>query len=216
MIMESASEEKKNLDLGLPEGYEWIYELDDINVADGIKYSGGPEGYTFSLQLFDETIDENSETIEKAFYENDIKLFTIKVHALKSSCRIIGAEELSEKARKLEEAGKNGDLDYINKNVATLLKDYRAFHEKLSKLPRANEDEDGNDKDIISEEELKDAYSAIKELAPQMDYDAISMILEDLSEKKLPDKEKTFVSDVEKALRIFDWDKIEELFQEKI
>ena len=49
-----------------------------------------------------------------------------------------------------------------------------------------------------------------------MDYDAISMILEDLSEKKLPDKEKTFVSDVEKALRIFDWDKIEELFQEKI
>lgn len=216
MIMESASEEKKNLDLGLPEGYEWLYELDGINVADGIKYSGGPEGYTFSLQLFDETIDENSETIEKAFYENDIKLFTIKVHALKSSCRIIGAEELSEKARKLEEAGKKGDLDYINKNVATLLKDYRAFHEKLSKLPRANEDEDGNDKDIISEEELKDAYSAIKELAPQMDYDAISMILEDLSKKKLPDKEKTFVSDVEKALRIFDWDKIEELFQEKI
>jgi CheY-like chemotaxis protein len=193
----------------IPEELKWIYDIEEISVDDGIKASGGINSFIFSLNLFYETIDDNSKVIEEAFGSENIKLYTIKVHALKTSFRMIGANELSAFAEKLEQAGNDKDIEFIDANTSTLLKEYRAFSDKLSRLQAQDTSDEG--KEMIKEEELKDAYGALKEVIPQMDYDAVEIILKHLKEYKLPDKDKDVVAKMEKLLKTFDWDEMEKL-----
>ena len=51
----------------------WLNETDGIDVPDGIKNSGGVDSFIFSLDLFLDTIDDNSAVIKKA-YDERIKL----------------------------------------------------------------------------------------------------------------------------------------------
>ena len=67
------------------------------------------------------------------------------------------------------------------------------------------------DKEAISDGELADAYSALKDCIPQMDYDAVEMILEQLSEYKLPEEDAGKMDSIRKMLKSFDWDGMEEL-----
>ena len=89
----------------IPPELNWIYDVKEINVDEGIKNSGGISQFIFSLKMFLDTIDGNAKVISDAYEAEDIRLYTIKVHALKSSLRIIGAQEMSKLAESLEEAG---------------------------------------------------------------------------------------------------------------
>ena len=63
----------------------------------------------------------------------------------------------------------------------------------------------------FSDEELADAYEALKEVIPQMDYDAVEMIIGQLKEYKLSPEDDKKIKELEKLLRNFDWDSMEEL-----
>ena len=194
----------------LPDEYAWLEDVEGLSVEDGITFSGGADGFINALQMFVETLDANVNIIDKAFKDKDIKFYTVKVHALKSSARIIGATDLSEQARLLEEAGKTYNFDFIKENNGRLISDYKAFKEKLSLLIKV---EDDVDKPLISDEELEGAIEALKELAPQMDYDAIEMVLEQVHEYRLPKDSADVIHEVEKTLKTFDWDKMEEILK---
>ena len=57
--------------------------------------------------------DQNYQNIATLHQEHDTRNYTIKVHALKSSSRIIGAAELSSLAKDLEAAGDKMDWEFI-------------------------------------------------------------------------------------------------------
>ncbi|MBR1635999.1 MAG: response regulator [Lachnospiraceae bacterium] len=194
----------------LPKEMEWLEETAGISVPLGIRHSGGVTPFINSLQLFYDTIDDNSGVIENAFDDGDIKLYTIKVHALKSSARIIGADDLSGFAEQLEEAGNKEDYDFIEANTAKLLADYRAYKEILAKLDAADVPADDG-KDPVPEDELADAYNALKDFIPQMDYDAVEMVIGQISEYRLQEKDAAFFAELEKLLKKFDWDGMEGL-----
>ena len=192
----------------LPEDMMWINEVKDISVLDGIKASGGIISYITALNMFYDTIDSNYDVIDKAYKANNIKLYTVKVHSLKTSARIIGANELSQLAAKLEDAGNHKDMDFIDDNGEKLLEDLMSFKEKLSRLHKK---EDDTGKEEISADELESAYTALKEVVPQMDYDAVEMILDQLNSYKLPDNDREIIDNVGKMLKVFDWEGIENL-----
>ena len=192
----------------MPEEMKWIYETEGIDVEEGIKNSGGISQYIFSLNLFFDTIDGNLKIIRDSFDSENIRLFTIKVHALKTSARIIGAKGLSNLCYSLEEAGNKHDMDYIKENAGRLLEDYTAYKDKLARLKK---DDDDEGKEPIPEDELKGAYEALKEVIPQMDYDSVEMILGDLKQYKLPEEDKAKIEQLAQLLKTFDWDKMEEL-----
>ena len=52
----------------------------------------------------------------------------------KSTSLTIGAEELSEKARALEQAGRNGDTEYIRQNHSELLEAYDKVCRSIQEL----------------------------------------------------------------------------------
>ncbi|MCR4999056.1 MAG: response regulator [Lachnospiraceae bacterium] len=211
-VVMDADEAELSPEAALGEEYGWLYDVDGISVEDGMRYSGGASGFVTSIQLFYDTIKEHAAVIQKAYDEGDLKFFTVKVHALKSSARIIGAAELSEQAKLLEDAGKKGDLEYIGAHAKEMLDLYLSYEEKLHQLVKEESDEG---KELIPSTELEDAYGALKELAAQMDYDAIEMVLGTVKEYRLPKEDAALFRELEKAWKTFDWDRMEEILQEK-
>ncbi len=196
----------------LTEDMDWIREAKGISYDDGIANSGGAKQYVFSLNMFYDSIDENSAVIEKA-YKDDLKLATVKIHALKSSARIIGALSLSEECQKLENAGNEKDMEYIEAHKDLVLAQYREFKEILKRLKSTGEK--AEDLPPIPEGELADAYEALSEVIPQMDYDAVEMIVGQLREYKLPGEDDELISAIEKEMKLLNWEKMEELINNK-
>jgi len=106
-------------------------DKEGISLEDGLKYCGSKQALDKFLNAFRENIDTKSNEIEDAYNRGDISFYTIKVHALKTTSRMIGAKELSSLAESLEMAGKEGNQSYIDENTSKLLKLYRSYKEKL-------------------------------------------------------------------------------------
>ena len=200
----------------LPENMLWVREEKSLDVDEGIKNSGGISNYIFSLNMFADTIDGTAKVIEEAYKNENTRLYTIKVHSLKSSARIIGARALSELAQQLEDAGNKDDQAFIHENTERFLADYLAYKDILGRLKQET-DETGDDsgKEAIPEDELQGAYEALLEVVPQMDYDAVEMILNDLKAFKLPEADAEIMKKLGTLLKTFDWDQMEELIKNR-
>ena len=103
-----------------------------IDVWTGIDNSGSFDMYIPVLEIFCDSIDEKTDEIEGYYKEGNYKDYTIKVHALKSSARIIGATEFGEEAQSLEDAGKREDIDYIREHHEDFIRKFKSFKEPLS------------------------------------------------------------------------------------
>ena len=194
----------------LPEDMQWIKDVDTISLEDGVKAAGGISIYIHSIRDFYDTIDYNLGTIKEAYTSGDIKLYTVKVHALKTSARIIGDQALSTLAERLENAGKKDDIEFIKNNHDKLISDYESYKQKLGRLAKKDNEEQ---KMAIDKEELQDAYNALKELVPQMDYDSIELIIDQLEDYQLPEDDEDRIAELERLLRLYDWDGMEELLK---
>ncbi|MBP5325298.1 MAG: response regulator, partial [Pseudobutyrivibrio sp.] len=214
LILERPALEKElNQPTDVPEDMKWLYDVIGLDVKEGIKNCGGVDVFVISIKNFYDTIDENAVMLEDAFKNNDIKLFTTKVHALKTTARIVGIAELSTMAEKLETAGKNQDVELIASEIDRLLFELRLYVEKLEKLGKPEEmaEESDSTASEMSAEEIADATEALKEMVQQMEYDGAEMIIKEVLEHKLSKEEEKRFKELMAALKKFDWDAMEEL-----
>ncbi len=182
---------------------EKLKAIEDIDEQAGLRHTGSVEGYQSVLSVFHQTAEAKADEIESLYKNGDTEGYTIKVHALKSSARIIGAKDLSEYAKSLEDAGKRNDAEYIKDNTDRLLVMFRTLNEKLSLLDSKEEILSG-----ISEGEMKEAYQTIAEIAGSMDYGMMEGILKDLHGYDLPEVHRERIEKIEGMLMELDWDGI--------
>ena len=182
---------------------EKLEKMPEIDERAGLYYCGSEEVYRSVLNVFWHTIGTRADEIEDFYRSGDLENYTIKVHALKSSSRMVGAAELSELARSLEEAGKEKDHEFIHDNTERFLDMYRGFDSKLSWLDRTDDD-----LPEISEKALAEAYQTILEIADSMDYGLMDDVLEDLNGYRLPEKDKAKIADIRRLLMELNWDGI--------
>ena len=188
---------------------EWLTKVEGLNISEGISHCGGTEAYLDALTVFAESIIPASNDIENYYKSGDWKNYTTKVHALKSTSRVIGAAELSEKARRLEDAGNSGYINEIQQDTEPLLKLYRSYAEKLA--PLIQTDEDDSDKPMIDPAELSEAFDAMKDIAASFDYDSLMFVFQSLDEYRLPDYEAERYKQIKEAAAKLDWDTINKL-----
>lgn len=201
------SDEDAEEDEKLP---EWLTACPGIDTDAGIAYCGSPSGFLEVLTGFYANIDDKSSEIEQLYNDENWKDYTIKVHALKSSSRIVGMSELSEQARLLEEAGDNGDIDTIRRDTDALLEKYRSYKPALSGLDK----EDENDRSTLPEADvatMADAYGAMSEFADSMDYELMKMVIEQMEGYRLPAEDEDKMKAIKAAHLKLDWDKIKEI-----
>ncbi len=127
-------------DIMLPEDMEWLYDVEELNVADGIRESGGAGKYIAALRVFMDGLDTYANGIEDAYRNLDIKLYTVKIHTLRSSFAIVGANVLETKAGALEAAGNRNDLEYVSENTESFLAECRSLYIKLTKMRSIGEE----------------------------------------------------------------------------
>lgn len=130
-----------------------------IHTHSGLQYCGGDRQFYVELLTKFATDAGRKETeINGFFKQEDFKNYGIMVHALKSTAKMVGADSLSENARRSEAAAKNHDADYIREHHEELLDEYQQIVQGISDVLQLSEDnpvqEEQGDKSEISREDL--------------------------------------------------------------
>ena len=184
------------------QGAEWL----DMRI--GIKTSGSVEAYLPLLKIFYESIDETEQAIEGFYAERNIKDYTIKVHALKSSARIIGAQEFGEEAQLLENAGKAENREYIRAHHEGFIETYRGFKAQLAAV-FANEQTAAEDEKPEADAVLMESvYEEMREAAEEMDCDRLEEIFIEMEDYRIPDGEVELYKKLKQAVDHFDYEGI--------
>ncbi|MBR1657395.1 MAG: response regulator [Synergistaceae bacterium] len=202
----SPEEEEKH---ELSELEEFYVHAEGLSYSEAIKNCANEAILSKTLQQFWNSIDNNLRDIESFWKNDDIKNYTIKVHALKSSARLIGAMELSGQAAYLEECGNNNDTSSIADLTPDLLSNYRRCKEELA--ARFAKDDD---KEEITSERLHEAYEAIKEFTEMFDSDSIDGIMDMLRGYKIPENESERFNKIAMCADAADWSGLEEALKD--
>ncbi|MBQ6434596.1 MAG: response regulator, partial [Synergistaceae bacterium] len=197
--------EDSNEKTELTELEKFYAQTDGLDYVEAIKNCANEAILSKTLQQFYNSIQNNLNDIKKFESEGDIKNYTIKVHALKSSARLIGASELSSQAMYLEDCGNNNDVDSIKDLTPDLLANYESYVAKLSPLYKQNENAE-----LIPIEKLYEAYEAIKEFASMFDSDSIDGIISMLREYRIPDDEAEKFNIIASCADSADWSGLEQ------
>ncbi len=97
----------------------------DLDTAKGLSFSAGnDEMYRELLKNWAAAYMESGYAIQKSAKNGDLDAHRIATHSLKSSSRMVGAVALGDLAEKAEHASRDGDLAYVQANVAALLEQY--------------------------------------------------------------------------------------------
>ncbi|MCQ2498509.1 MAG: response regulator [Lachnospiraceae bacterium] len=206
---ESAPQNVKESDSRKKEDANMAYGAIDREV--GIQYFGSDELYDEILEDFYRLIDAKADKIEELFKEGNIKDYTIEVHALKSTARMIGATELSEMALSMEMAGKENNVDLISEKNPELLKMYRAYKESLAYFD-SDAKADDMDKVEVPVNVIKTDLFEMNVATKEFDMDKVDDIMKKLKSYKLPSAEAgDLLGKLDIAVRDVDLDKIREI-----
>ena len=170
-----------------------------IDVAEGIRNAGSAQ---MLLQLFGDfytLIDTKAAKIEKCMEEKRLQEYTIEVHALKNTARLIGAMELSECFWHLEQLGRAERLEEILRETPKVLAFYRTYKTKLEQYGRKATHTGA----ITDTQELRMYLRGIKDAVEAFDLDTMDAAMQQLEQCQLPEscrglleELKVFVADV--------------------
>ena len=136
--------------------------------------------------------------------------YKIKVHSMKNSLALIGAEQASEMARLLEFAARDEDVEYIRNNHQDLIAEYlriaetlaNAYGESLSEISTKS----------IAKTELLDKLDELEKAMKVFDIETMNTIMEELEEYKFDGELDSAMSKLSESVLALD----EQLFYEAI
>ena len=187
-------------------GDSLLTRLKDVDLKAGINNCGDVDTYTQVVKDFYISIDGKADAIEGFLKEKDLRNYTVLVHALKSSARLIGALDLSKMAEELEELGNKGDYIAIQEKNDVMIAKYLSYKDSLAAI-----DDSGVDKQPISKDEVENAFKDIKELVEAYDYDTADSIMNMLEGYNIPDDIKEKYMEVKKLMVDVNRDKLLEI-----
>lgn len=169
-----------------------------INTYAGLQYCRSDRAFYMELLAkFAQDAVQKAQAIDAFWQKEDLTNYRIMVHALKSSAKMIGADALSEFARKAEEAAKNQDVAYIKAHHEKLLTTYKETALALSEASDSDSDSQkvealGNDTQVCEAEflqrlnALKDSFDTFEvNRAETLIAEMSSMMYKELSVEEL-------------------------------
>ncbi len=157
----------------------------DFNEHIGLKYCGSEEGYLEVLRLVYDSGAEEQDKLEQAFRKKEWKNYTTFVHGLKSTMQSIGVKNLSDMARELELAGKQGEEAYILKHHYAMMTEYDRILKQLERsravCPQEPEEDSGG-RESLEEEQLDRIALEFEDAAFAFDTDQMLAIADRLAQ----------------------------------
>ena len=123
-----------------------------IDTSQGLKYCKNEKEFYYQLLLeYAKNSSEKIDDLQNYYDSNDWEDYSIRTHAVKSTSKMIGATDLYETARSLEEASKNKDTDSVNAKHSEFIERYKQLMDKINMLLISEQEAstDDMDEDVI-------------------------------------------------------------------
>ena len=186
-----------------------IPPIDGIVTDDALRYAGGDqEEYLHNLKLYLEEYDEKKEKLEEFFRQGDLENYQILAHSVKSTSRLIGANDLSELARMMEEASAARDMECVRSGHAEFIE--RFAHQSAciaETIAELGMDEQQVELVAVSPEELHTLCEKLKESLAEFDMEAIQ---NQVAHLQTLDVLKDIKDAMQNAVNNFDYDGVHE------
>lgn len=157
-------------------------KLNNIDVEGGIRYVGSKQLYFDMLANFYTIIDEKINKLKKCLEDNMVRDYTIEVHALKNSARMIGAYQLSDMFLDMEEHGDRQDIDYLKEKTPKLLTYFESFKDVLKTYG-----ESGNEnKEEVTKEVFDQYITSLEEAVNSYDIDGMDQAMKKIAGTRVP------------------------------
>ncbi len=214
-IMEASEEELKTAALAksghldsseivMPDA--WPTDIKDIDITLAKKYNANPIGLEKNMKSFVNAYEKNKQDISSFFESNDIKNYVIKVHGLKSTSKMIGAIELSDKAKHNEDMG--------NQNVMTQ-EDFdelmSLYDTCVSNIKEYYDIDDFNTLPSINEAEYNNILAEIKSAADTFDATKFMELEERISNLSVPPNYQTKFDEIKQLVSNLSFTKVSEM-----
>ncbi|MCR4907404.1 MAG: response regulator [Lachnospiraceae bacterium] len=186
----------------------WLKNVPEIDVEHGLANCGTAEIYMDTVVRFARSAGENILALQQFLSQRNLKDFTIKIHSVKSSSRLVGADRLSRIAQSLEDAGDRGDSRYISERVGQMFGMYGALASALAPLQgRTSPGAPGeNHKKIeIDEEHVGQLFAHLKEYVEDFNDQAVESMVRSLDRFHFPGKEQERFDMLKQAMEEMDW-----------
>lgn len=200
-------------------GPDTDFEIDGIDMEQALYYSGGSyETLKSVLEVFVSDGKSKLPLIKEYAEKREYNAYRIEIHAVKSLCKGIGADELSEKARLLEQACKDEEYDYVNDNCLEAYTEYSKLIDTIDnslKEYKASQKKE-NKAQTESVLEYKEQLTCILALLHEFEEDISLKLTEDLLSRDLPEDVKKSVEEIKSKLDLFDYDGAADMISEVI
>ncbi|MFI3254148.1 MAG: ATP-binding protein [Eubacteriales bacterium] len=157
-------------------------KISGVDVPLGLQRVGGD--FSIYLKILGTYYHEGIKLIQnisKNFDDEDFHHYKIQVHALKSSSAAIGAMELSEQARLLEEASNNDNSLYIHENHYEFVETLTSVLENIRESLKGHTQEDQSPKDTGDIELYQDTLRKLAVALDSMDIKRCDVLIEELT-----------------------------------
>lgn len=190
--------------------------LPDMDVSDGLAHCGETcTDYLNVLKINYTYGNKNLEELKALLKQKDYKNYTIKVHAMKSNARGIGAKTISEMALRQEEAGKAGEYEYIDTNFHDFYTAYKKhlwdIEQVLLHYNMLENSEDKEEQNTLDEQMVTNILTNIKIHLDSFDFAKVFDILEDVKNYKLPEELEELFQKLDTLMEDLAVDEIREL-----
>jgi len=195
------------------------FSIEGVDVKKGIRTSGNR--IDLYLDILATFLDEGSERMTQLHeYRNteNIRMYTICVHALKGALANIGAAELSEIAAQLESAGDRKNMDYIEAHTDRFLSGIHRLLNNVKAVLKENA-KNVSSSSSISQEDTAEFVTTLKELRAaldEMDAGVMNRALETLLSAALTEQSLSTVRSISKHILMAEFDDAEKMIDSLI
>ncbi|MDR0454140.1 MAG: transporter substrate-binding domain-containing protein [Deferribacteraceae bacterium] len=182
-------------------------KIEGIDVQVGLLMNGGiTENYIRTLNVFCRDGWEKLDELKECIAKNDIKLYTIFVHGLKNALWNVGAKKLSDFAKTLENAGKNGTSMFIMEYNDLFLTELETLLQNISVvIAESNEEKielDKNGADL-----LKESLTMLRAALENMEAEQINIIMKNLDTGSWDKNSRELLNNLLQNILLFEYEK---------
>ena len=180
----------------------------DIDLDVGLRYLDyNLDNYYEMADIYVKTADKIAPSLDDYIANNDCDNFRIKIHAIKSSSKNLGAVKLSEDAQRLETAAKNMDIEMIKGSWPGFKKSWFETVEVLREVcPEKKTNEIDENSKIEDNEAVKDLVFRMSKALSEYDLDTAEEIADKLKGYKMSHEKAKLIDDAVLAMGEFNYD----------
>jgi len=176
-----------------------------VDTQAGLAMTGGTAAnYLHTLDVFHRDGLDKLYELRACLANSDFALYTTLVHALKSAALSVGAKRLSDSAKTLEIAGKNGSTAFITEHSPAFLADLETLLLNISTALAGVKKETPPDADSAAF--LQKSLTELKTALENMEAGATGHILKGLQAGAWDDKQRKAIETLSRLVILFEYD----------